>query len=149
MTSDNILRLPERISIGVDIGESHFREFKSAYTRDPNTGDRPRNLKDVCQDIGEVLVAFANADGGELFVGVEDDGTVTGVPHKEKLVNAMKAAYIEYVHEDTPIAPPVVGDVTVDGNRVLYFSVAKSIDQIHLTSSGRCLRGVKIEKIGP
>ena len=24
-------------------------------------------------------VAFANADGGELLIGVEDDGTITGI----------------------------------------------------------------------
>ena len=140
MTSDNILRLSERIIIGVDVGESHFREFKSACTRDPNSGVRPRNLKEVCQDIGEVLVAFANADGGELLVGVEDDGTITGIPHKDDLVEAMKTAHTEYVHKDTPLAPPVIGDVNIDGFRVLYFSVTKSTNHIHLTSNGRCLR---------
>ena len=140
MSSDNVLRLAERIGIGIDIGESHFREFKSACTIGPNSTTMPRPVKEVCRDIGQALVAFANADGGEIFIGIEDDGTITGVPHKENLVNAMKAAYVNYVHHDTPLSPPALGDTTIDGNRVLYFSVGKSTDQIHLTSDGRCLR---------
>jgi predicted HTH transcriptional regulator len=31
------------------------------------------------RDLATTLVAFANADGGRLLVGVEDDGTVTGL----------------------------------------------------------------------
>ncbi|MEM1215963.1 MAG: ATP-binding protein, partial [Bacteroidota bacterium] len=30
------------------------------------------------------LVAFANADGGELFIGIEDNNQVTGVPQSEE-----------------------------------------------------------------
>ena len=33
-------------------------------------------------DLFEDVVAFANTEGGDLFIGVEDDGTITGV-HKE------------------------------------------------------------------
>ena len=140
MTADNILRLEERITIGIEVGESHFREFKSACVRDATAELTPRNVKEVCKDVGEALVSFANADGGELFVGVEDDGNITGVRHKEELAEAIKRAHHEYVHRDTPLPQPVIGDVVVGGRRVIYFSVAKSTDRIHLTSNGRCLR---------
>ena len=140
MIVDNILRLEERVTMGIDVGESHFREFKSAWVQNPSTQPTPRNVKDICQDVGETLVAFANADGGDLLVGVEDDGTITGVPHKEELVNAIKRAHGEYVHCDSPLPAPAVGDIEIDGKRVLYFSVVKSMGLIHLTSSGRCLR---------
>ena len=30
-------------------------------------------------DLFEDVVAFANTDGGDLYLGVEDDGTITGV----------------------------------------------------------------------
>ena len=140
MVLDNILRLEERISMGIEVGESHFREFKSALVHNPSTQPTARNVKAICQDVGETLVAFANADGGELFVGVEDDGTITGVPHKEELVNAIKRAHSDYIHQDSPLPSPAIGDIEIDGKRVLYFSVVKSMGLIHLTSSGRCLR---------
>ena len=34
----------------------------------------------VVDDIKKELIAFANCDGGKLYIGVQDDGTVTGLP---------------------------------------------------------------------
>ena len=70
------LKVTERLATGIILGESHFREFKSALDR---STDPPKNrdVNLVCRDIAETLVAFANADGGKLYVGVEDDGTVS------------------------------------------------------------------------
>ena len=87
-----MLRLEDRIPTGIELGESHFREFKSALEEDAANNAKPRDVKDISRNIGEVLVAFANADGGELLVGVENDGQVTGIPHKEKLLQAMEQA---------------------------------------------------------
>ena len=74
-----------------------------------------------------------------MMIGVEDDGNITGIPHKDELVSAMKEAYRQYVHADTPLQKPTVGDVSLDAGRVLYFSIPKSFDRIHLTADGRCL----------
>ena len=154
MAADEVLRLDERILVGIDVGESHFREFKSAYTRNAEGLVYPRNVKDVCRDVAETLVAFANADGGELFVGVEDDGTITGVPHKEELVESIKKAHFAYVHHDSPLPPPAIGDISNEAGRIVYFSISKSTARVHLTSDGRCLqrfdrenRPVAVERI--
>jgi ATP-dependent DNA helicase RecG len=68
------------------MAEGQFFERKSAYDR---SGSRPkrRNAKDIISDIVDTLSAMANADGGEFVLGMEDDGTVTGVPHPERTVN--------------------------------------------------------------
>ena len=107
MSAPEILGLAERVAIGQYAGESHFREFKSALSRDEGVTSEPRDIKAICRDIGETLVSFANADGGELFVGLEDDGAVTGVPHKDPLVAMMKGAFEQYVHVDTPLSSPL------------------------------------------
>ena len=83
----------ERIHIAIRIGESHFREFKTAIERGEG-GEKPRDVKLIMRDIGETLVAFANADGGELIVGVEDDHKTTGIPHRNELIDAMIDARI-------------------------------------------------------
>ena len=69
-------------------GEGLFFERKSALDR---SGSRPKQRKaaDIAHDIAETLVAFANADGGELVVGLENDGAVSGVPHAEDRVNLL------------------------------------------------------------
>ncbi|MDD2921916.1 MAG: ATP-binding protein [Anaerolineales bacterium] len=134
------LKLEERILTGIDLGESHFREFKSALQRNTEGKVEPRPVKEICRNIGEVLVSFANADGGELFVGVEDDSTISGVPHKDELLDAMKLAYSTYVHADSPIPTPSIKLFEVKGNKILYFQVSKSTGSVHLTSDGRCLQ---------
>ena len=73
MESIDILRLKERLDIAIELGESHFREFKSCY-EGPPTKKTPRDPKKICQDVARTLVAFANADGGELLVGAAIPG---------------------------------------------------------------------------
>ena len=85
-------------------------------------------------------MGFANADGGELLIGVEDDATVSGVPHKDSLVDLMKSAHKSHVHPETPLPTPLIGQSDIEGKRILYFSVGKSPGPIHLTSDGRCLQ---------
>ncbi len=80
-----LLRLKERIEIATELGESHFREFKSGF-QGPEANKTKRPIKEICQDISKTLVAFANADGGELLVGVEDDGTLTGLDFNDELL---------------------------------------------------------------
>jgi ATP-dependent DNA helicase RecG len=136
---DDTLALTERLAAARKLGESHFREFKSAW-EGPMLARTPRQPRAIAKDIGETLVAFANADGGELFVGVEDDGEVTGVPHDLGTTAALMRAPIDQVHPNTPLAEPVVRKLLVDEKLVLYFSVDKGTRQVHLTSAGRCLQ---------
>jgi ATP-dependent DNA helicase RecG len=133
------LKMAERVSTGIELGESHFREFKSALNQELHP-PKPRDAKHSCRDIGETLVAFANADGGELYVGVEDDGTVSGVIHSETQIQMFLMAPTTHVHPDTPLPQPATSRITIRGKTVLYFQVAKSTGRVHLTSDGRCLQ---------
>ena len=81
-----------------------------------------------------------NADGGELFVGVEDDGTVTGILYRETQYAMLTEAYQTHIHADTPLPSPTVARVSYESKSILYFQVAKSTQRVHLTSDGRCLR---------
>lgn len=136
---ETILNLEDRIGLALQLGESHFREYKSGFQGPP--GKRAlRIVKDVCTDIAEALVAFANADGGELLVGVEDDGTVTGLDHSPEKLDQMLSAPQNNVHRDTPLSITRATVFEYDSKVVLYFSVAKSTNYIALTSSGRCLQ---------
>lgn len=72
------IAMKERAQTAITLGESHFREFKSCSEGIPG-GKSKRPKKEIATDIAQTLVAFANADGGELLVGVEDNGEVTGI----------------------------------------------------------------------
>ena len=51
----------------------------------------------------EDVVAFANTEGGDLYLGVEDDGTITGV-HREHSDPLTLSAYI--ANNTVPRSPP-------------------------------------------
>ena len=135
----DILHLPERVKSIIDLGESHFREFKSCL-EGPSSKRVPRIPRDVAQDIGETLVGFANADGGDLLVGVEDDGKITGIDYKEDSLEKLINAYKSNVHQDTPLLNVLARKITIENLTILLFSVDKSTKYIHLTSNGRCLQ---------
>src|SRR5436309_2444922 len=66
MTAMEASRIKERLLLG----EDSRTEFKGvvASNYDVDVGD-----------VARAIAAFANSGGGQLFLGVEDDGTVTGI----------------------------------------------------------------------
>ena len=68
---------PEEITEIIENGETSRVEFKS---------DKEKNI-----DFAKEIAAFANGSGGYLLIGVEDDGTVSGVrdslKFEEKIYN--------------------------------------------------------------
>lgn len=137
--SMDILQLEERIQRTIELGESQFREFKSCLEGLPSN-KTPRNPRVVAKDITETLVAFANADGGEILVGVEDDGTITGLPYQAETINQLLEAPKNNTHPDTPLESLIKHRVTLNNELILYFAIEKSTRTIHQTSDGKCLQ---------
>ena len=139
--------LDERIRTSIELGESHFREFKSALTRESRT-PMPRAKKALAEDISRTLVAFANADGGELVVGVEDNGQVTGLDeHTTEIIEYLKKVPVTGIHADTPLLGCQALEFRIEDRLILYFSVPKSTRYVHLTSDGRCLQRRDLETV--
>ena len=133
-----ILLIQERLANDLTLGESHFREFKSAL--DGPDRKRLRKISLVAKDIGETLVAFANADGGTLIIGAEDDGTISGVTYAQNAIEVLRNAPNTHVHTNTPLPGVRTHLVPIKDKTVLFFEVQKGTRYIHLTSDGRCLQ---------
>ena len=144
MTTPNQMLLADRAELAIQLGEGHFREFKSAWNRS-STPPTARPPRDCARDVAETLVAFANADGGELLLGVDDDGRVSGVPHGEEQLRIILDAPRTHVLASTPLTTFRVATLEIHGQRVLYFQVSKGTTQIHQTSDGRCLQRLNTE----
>ena len=142
----DILKLKERVEIALEIGESYYREFKTALEGSPGQ-KKPRDIKEVCNDIAKTLVAFANADGGELFVGIEDDNTVTGLQYNEEKNNIVLKAPATHIHPDTPLPIKRATIIAYEGQKVAYFSVEKGSKYVHLTSKGECFQRKDYESV--
>ena len=115
--------------------EGQFLEFKSTWDR---RGDIPKQVKRraVRDAIAETVAAFANADGGLLLVGIEDDGSPTGHDYPDEVIedfvsvprrrlrpsvscraDRLRIAGVEVLAFNVPIAPEVV---MVTGNGFPY-----------------------------
>lgn len=87
-------------------------------------------------DLFEDVVAFANTEGGDLYLGVEDDGTITGV-HPEHANPVTLGAYIA-----NNTVPPISTrcEIVEEEKPVLRITVPKSYGGIAATRSGKILR---------
>ena len=135
----DVLILQERIKNSILVGESDFREFKSALEGRPDA-KKPRLAKKICDDIAEALVAFANTDGGEIIIGVEDDITITGVPHSEEDIEMMLNATKTHVYEGQELPMVYKLKLTIEGKIILFFQVEKGSSEIYQLRDGRVMR---------
>lgn len=136
---DSPLSLQQKVKNAILLGESHFREFKTALEGRPDN-KRPRSATLICREIGEALVAFANADGGDLFIGVEDDGTITGLSHTPQEIEMMLNSVHTHIFDSTDLPIQQSLSLNIDSKTILFFSVLKSTHKIFQLSDGRCMK---------
>ncbi len=104
----------ERIKNLLNQKEKSDLEFKRATFQVPN-------------DVYQTVCAFLNTDGGEILLGVNNDGVIEGVIESE--VDKMKSDFITTLNGGTKIAPSVICDiksVEVENKIILYIQVDKS-----------------------
>ena len=117
--------------------EGQFLEFKSACERPGGVRLKRRKATAVTKDIAEALGAMANADGGTLLLGVEDDKTVTGVDYPDDKLALFRQA------TQNLLRPPLKARLTeldYEGRRILAFEVGPSLVPHQLTDGRYLLR---------
>lgn len=118
----------------LELNEDHFNDVKSKRIG-------PAKLQ-------ETLVAFANSDGGDLYVGIEDKGEqgerIIGFEEPEE-ANPIVSVLLE---STTPAIENLVWEfLSVEGKGlVLHFSIPKS-PKVHYTAAGDCFIRVNAQKI--
>lgn len=105
----------QNMHITIPQTENQYVEFKS------------ENVK--AADLAEEMIAFANSEGGEIWLGVNDDGTVSGLSrsHEEDVMNIARTACI----------PPIVphyAEAIIDGRLVAVVTVPSGKDKPYYTS---------------
>ncbi len=84
-------------------------------------------------DIVDAVVAFANTNGGALYIGVEDDGEITGLHDEHKDITKL-AAFIA-----NKTVPPISTRPEIIDNTYIKISIPSS-KSIVASSSGKILR---------
>ena len=92
-------------------------------------------------DLAVPIVAMANADGGYLAIGIEDDGTITGIDDHEKNVNELLRAPFDFCVPSVQIDVKTMDVIDHKGNpnhilRMQIFQnskvVANQADEVYL-----------------
>ena len=125
---------PEQIRNQLRAGEDGRAEFKEICF-----GNRAVPSPDTEELAGE-LVAFANAEGGVVFLGVDDSGAARGIP-PERLDSVEHWLLNVATHNcDPPIRPVVrkalLPDDEEGDDRILLAEVPRGL-YVHRTSGGR------------
>jgi ATP-dependent DNA helicase RecG len=125
---------PEELQKLLELNEDHFNDVKSSRIS-------PAKLQ-------ESFVAFANSDGGDLYVGIEDKAVqgerVAGYKEQEN-ANPVISTILEQT-------TPAVENVTVeflnagDKGLILHFAIPKS-PKVHYTASGDCYIRMNAQKL--
>jgi len=116
--------------------EGQFLERKSCYEYVQGKW-RLRKAKDVARDIAETLSAFANADGGTLLLGVNDDGNVSGVAFPEDKLSIIRNATKSLIK---PILNVQIKEIVFQNKKLLFFTVHWKSDVYQLTDGRYLLR---------
>lgn len=104
--------------------EDHFFDVKS---------------KDILPSkLQETFVAFANADGGEVYIGVEDkDSTRDRISPFRFPEEANDIIHVLLEQTVPSVEGVIVEFLTVEEGYILHFSIPKS-SKVHYTASGDC-----------
>ena len=100
----------------------------------------------VVEDIKKEIIAFANCEGGKLYIGVQDDGTVTGLdaPDSASLQvsnmvrDAIKPDLTMFLHYET---------LTVDGKKIVAVDIQQGTERpYYIAKKGMRPEGVYVRQ---
>lgn len=97
------------------------------YSAEKQIVDR-KSAKIAARDFAIPVVAMANADGGYLAVGIEDDGTITGIDAYEKSLNELVRVPFDFCLPNVNVELMYMDVIDKDGhpNHVLRVHVLPS-----------------------
>jgi hypothetical protein len=123
--------------------ETDSHEYKSSFAWDMRKNERGDFLKD---EVHTAICAFLNAGGGEVLIGVDDDGNILGLEKdlsrygsKDKLVQAIETPFGKMLAPN-PIDLIKIGFVEIDGKTICRVRVQGDNSVIYRFKDGIYVR---------
>jgi len=98
--------------------------------------------REVTEDIRKTVIAFANTDGGRIFAGVEDDGSVVGVHDPNGDILRITNTIRDSVHPDVTLFTDCRVEA-MDGKQVIVVEVQRGTARPYYLSG----KGVRPEGV--
>jgi ATP-dependent DNA helicase RecG len=108
-------------------------EFAEAFPTESDLVERKRGFNRTA--VQEAVVAFSNANGGVILIGVDDAGAIVGRELSPSLLDEIHRA----IGEARDPGRYSVHALDVDGKPVVVLAVARRVEGFSQTSSGRVL----------
>ena len=131
---------PLSIKDQIAIGENNTIEFKSSYRRDV----RNQQLNDALKfQIIKTIAAFLNSEGGKLYVGVADDGTILGIENDINLFQKwldgllLDIDNLTKTYFNTAYALIKAKVENIENKQILIFDVKASKQPVYFTYQGK------------
>lgn len=138
------LSLPEQIDVAqvTELGEGQFVEFKSSLVWDYH---QQRANKELYEPVMKTLVAFMNARGGTLLIGVDDQGDALGLEQDYQTLRKQNSDGFELAFNST--FNKMIGvqnrrfiDLSfprVNGKEICAVRIRPSTEPVYLTYKGQ------------
>lgn len=108
-------------------------EFAGAFPAESDFVERKRGLSK--RPLHEAIVAFSNADGGVILIGVDDNGQIVG----RELTPGVEGDLHQALSEVRDPGRYEIGRLVVDGVEITVLSVARRVEGFAQTPNGRVL----------
>lgn len=100
--------------------------------------------RELNESIKKELIAFANTYGGEIYIGIDDDGTIVGLDNAKQDLEAVSNIIRDSIRPDLSLLT-AVGIVEIEGKEVIKIEVIKGTKRpYHLVAKGLKPSGVFI-----
>jgi ATP-dependent DNA helicase RecG len=80
--------------------------------------------REYTPDIKKEIIAFANTDGGDVYIGISDDGEVVGIAHPEKVLQQVTHIIRDGIRPDLTMFTNC-RIKSIEGKRVVAISVTR------------------------
>lgn len=109
--------------------------------KDSPTLQFKRELTDA---IKREIIAFANTQGGELYIGIDDDGSIIGLENADKVLESVSSMLHDSIQPDI-LVHTFLEIIELEGKNVVKISVARGTRRpYHLKAKGMKPSGVFI-----
>jgi ATP-dependent DNA helicase RecG len=112
----------------------NIAELKARIAAGENLHTEFKQRLDATDELSKDIVCFANTDGGQLLIGVDDGGTVVGVPNADEVNRIVDN--VAYNNCEPPVT--VVQEVLEEnGKKIVVVNVPKGGQRPYRTNRGR------------
>lgn len=100
--------------------------------------------RELTDSVKREIIAFANTQGGELYIGVDDDGTVLGLENADKVLESVSSMLHDSIQPDILVHTYLAVEA-IEDKEIIKISVSRGTRRpYHLKSKGLKPSGVFI-----